>query len=209
MPFDKDNRLFMVGFLVIASLVVTTALSALYAVTEPIIERQNARLFQVRVLEACGLVDHGAEPDDDEIDRLYARIEEVELDDGRTLYRAYEDDTHQAPLAEALEISGSGLWSEIRLLVALNPNGESIHGLAVVEQGETPGLGGRITEPAFLDKFSGLELGEAPDYVGIVAYETPDAPNEIDAITGATQTSKAVEVIINDGLATFPTTAQE
>jgi len=30
-----------------------------------------------------------------------------------------------------------------------------------------------------------------------------------DAITGATQTSKAVEVVINDGLATFPTTAQE
>lgn len=209
MPFDKDNRLFMVGFLVIASLVVTAALSALYAVTEPIIERQNARLFQVRVLEACGLVDHGAEPSDDEIDRLYARIEEVPLDDGRTLYRAYSSERREEPVAEALEISGSGLWSEIRLLVALTPDGGSIHGLAVVEQGETPGLGGRITEPEFLEKFAGLELGQAPEYVGIVAYETPDAPNEIDAISGATQTSKAVEAILNEGLATFPTTAQE
>ncbi len=204
MPFDKDNRLFMVVFLVLASLVVAGALSALYAVTEPIIDQQRARLFRVRVLEAFGILDHGADPANAEVDELYTRVEELGLDDGRTLYRAYRSERNDELIAEALEISGSGLWSEIRLLVALTPDHQRIHGLAVVEQGETPGLGGRITEPEFLDKFAGLELGEAPEYVGIVAYETPDAPNEIDAITGATQTSKAVEVILNDGLAGFP-----
>lgn len=204
MPFDKDNRVFMVVFLVLASLVVAGALSALYAVTEPIIDQQRARLFRVRVLEAFGILEHGADPANAEIDELYARVEEVPLDNGRTLYRAYSSERREEPVAEALEVSGSGLWSEIRLLVALTPDHQHIHGLAVVEQGETPGLGGRITEPEFLEKFAGLELGQAPEYVGIVAYETPDDPNEIDAISGATQTSKAVEVILNEGLAAFP-----
>lgn len=209
MPFDKDNRVFMVAFLVISSLVVTSALSALYAVAEPIIEEQKVRLYRVAVLEAFGLIGHGEAVSDDRVDELYARVEEVRLPDGGTLFRAYETAERVRLLAEAFEARGSGLWSEIILVVALTPDRRHLHGLAIVEEGETPGLGGRISEPWFLEKFSGLELGSAPGYVSVVAYEPPDEPHEIDAISGATQTSKALEAIINNGLSVFISTTDE
>ena len=54
-----------------------------------------------------------------------------------------------------------------------------------------------------LAKFDDLPLGPAPGYVGVVAYQVPDKPYEVAAITGATQTSKSLERLLNDGIAAF------
>jgi Na+-transporting NADH:ubiquinone oxidoreductase subunit C len=201
MPFDKDSRVFMVVFLVVASVLVAAALTALYAYTKPIMEEQRARLFNRRVLEVFDLAAPGEELPPERIDEIFSRHVEKEEVGGMTVYRGYDDAGEELGLA--FEASGSGLWSEIRVLVALTPDYSSIYRLRVVEQGETPGLGGRITEPEFLKKFDDLPLGPAPGYVGVVAYETPDQPYEVAAITGATQTSEYLERLLNEGIASF------
>lgn len=87
---------------------------------------------------------------------------------------------------------GPGLWSTIELLLAVSPDLERIEWLTVLAQAETPGLGGRIAEGEFQQRFRGVELRPQ---VKVVKFAS--GPNEIDAITGASMTSTAVEKIIN------------
>jgi Na+-transporting NADH:ubiquinone oxidoreductase subunit C len=201
MPFNKDSRPFMVLFLVAASVLVASALTALYAYTKPIMDEQKARLFNRRVIEVFGLADPGAELPPARVDELFSKHVKKDQVGGMTVYRGYDDAGNE--LGVAFEASGSGLWSVIKVLVALTPDYTRIFHVQVLEQGETPGLGGRITEPAFLAKFDDLPLGPAPGYVGVVAYQTPDQPYEVAAITGATQTSKSLEKLLNEGIAAF------
>jgi len=90
---------------------------------------------------------------------------------------------------------GPGLWSQIEILLAVEPDKDELLGLRVLSQGETPGLGGRISEKAFQDSFTGLYI--KPE-VKVVKFAT--RANEVDAISGATKTSQALEVLINSGL---------
>ena len=90
---------------------------------------------------------------------------------------------------------GPGLWSRIEILLAVNPDRESLYGLRIIQQAETPGLGGRIAESEFMDSFKDREIRPV---LKIVKFA--QNVNEIDAISGATKTSKALENIINNGI---------
>ena len=91
---------------------------------------------------------------------------------------------------------GPGLWSRIEILLALNPDFESLYGLKVLSQAETPGLGGRIAEPEFQESFRGIEVVPS---LRIVKFAS--AANEVDAVTGASKTCEALEKIINKAVA--------
>ena len=62
---------------------------------------------------------------------------------------------------------------------------------------ETPGLGTKVTETEFKNQFNGLQCETEVDWIKGVA---PSEPNEIQAVTGATISSKSVVQIVNDGL---------
>ena len=91
-------------------------------------------------------------------------------------------------------------------MVGVDSEGSRILGIAFYQHSETPGLGGRITEKWFTDQFKGLRLFPIVDDKKIF-YLKPKAiasgPNELDAITGATRTSTAVETFLNTELDTF------
>jgi len=89
----------------------------------------------------------------------------------------------------AVKTIGSGYGGTIEMLVALEPTNLSstddliLRGLSVISHSETPGLGDKITQSFFLDQFqevffSGIELSKTG--------------GDIDAISGATISSKAV-----------------
>ena len=96
------------------------------------------------------------------------------------------------------EITGSGLWGPISGVIVLEPDLERVKGLNIIHQEETPGLGGRIAEKEFLDLFKNKSI--IPKLTILPATRKAAGSNEIDGITGATMTSKALEVIINDRL---------
>ena len=99
---------------------------------------------------------------------------------------------------------GMGFWDRIECVVVLSPDLRNVLNVQVLDQKETPGLGARIEEPWFTDQFKGLALAwEAPAESRILvgANPAPNAPNEVDAITGATQTSMALMRFLNDELA--------
>ncbi|MCP4301969.1 MAG: FMN-binding protein, partial [Gammaproteobacteria bacterium] len=82
------------------------------------------------------------------------------------------------------------------LLYGYTPEQKRVLGMEVLESRETPGLGDKIYKDAdFVGSFSALST--EPEIVA-VKKGTKSQPNEIDAITGATISSKAVVRIINE-----------
>lgn len=90
---------------------------------------------------------------------------------------------------------GPGLWSIIKLLIRVDSDRNYIRDVIVLEQAETPGLGGRVTEDEFLDQFHGVLV--RPE---LLIVKRAVNQNEIDAISGATMTSRGVEDIINKSI---------
>ena len=72
----------------------------------------------------------------------------------------------------------------------------SLTGISVISQSETAGLGAKCAAADFADQFRGITGGT------VVFIKTgKSAPNEIDALSGATITTRAVTAAVNTGLA--------
>lgn len=95
------------------------------------------------------------------------------------------------------KVGGQGYSSRIELLIGLSPEMEKITGLFVLDQKETPGLGNKISESKWRDQF--LQKSTEPQ-LQVVKIGTGKA-NEIDAVSGATISSRSVVTIVNDSVA--------
>ncbi len=136
----------------------------------------------------------------------------VETGRGRTRVLAGISEEGQ-PEGFAFQVAGQGFWDEVRGYLAVEPDLETLRGLAFFGQSETPGLGAEIASPWFEDQFRGLTLPQEPGpdglLVRLVRAGEEAGPNDVDAITGATGTSKAVERLINAALLAFRRAVQE
>lgn len=96
----------------------------------------------------------------------------------------------------AVPASGAGFQDTIGLLYGYDPERDRIVGMEVLESRETPGLGDRIyKDETFVGRFRDLAVLPRVELV----KEEPTAPNQVDAITGATISSAAVVTIVNAG----------
>jgi electron transport complex protein RnfG len=108
-------------------------------------------------------------------------------------YRVYEARYQDTLRGWVIKARGQGYADVIELLVGLSPGLESITGLFVLDQKETPGLGNKIITPEWRGQFIG-----APTTSALTVVKTGAAqPGEIDAVTGATISSKSVTAMIN------------
>ena len=80
-------------------------------------------------------------------------------------------------------------------MVGVDPNGV-ITGVEVISHSETPGLGSKITEPQFLGLFPGRSLSNTH-------WAVKKDGGDIDQITGATISPRAVVAAIYTGLEDF------
>ena len=122
----------------------------------------------------------------------YKKIETVDYE----LYEALDGSGNS--VGYALPIEGNGFQGKIRLMVGVKDDLKQVTGLKILEQVETPGLGAKVSEDNFTKQFTGISSVPQVEWVKGVA---PSKDNEIQAITGATISSKSVVAIINDGLA--------
>ncbi|MBU1215172.1 MAG: FMN-binding protein [Gammaproteobacteria bacterium] len=118
-------------------------------------------------------------------------------------YAAY--DRHGQLEAIAAEGAARGYTDTVRVLYGYRRACECIFGIRVTQMKETPGIGDKIiTDPVFLKNFESLDVSLTPDMrslfntVKTVKHGTKQFGWEIDAIAGATITSKAVGRGIND-----------
>jgi len=113
----------------------------------------------------------------DKIEGMFPEMTDYDFeDDIYTLY-ANGDKIGYAFLA-----TGAGYGGEISILVGLE-DAETVKGIIIISHQESAGIGSRITESDFTDKFVGLDIDD-------VALRQEGG--QIDGITGATTSSKAV-----------------
>jgi len=98
-----------------------------------------------------------------------------------------------------LPIHGYGLWSTLYGFIALEENGNDIFGLQFYQHAETPGLGAEVDNPRWKALWNGKQLRDENGHLQItVAKSVPAAGADyhIDALAGATLTSKGVDNLV-------------
>jgi electron transport complex protein RnfG len=108
---------------------------------------------------------------------IFPNMTEYILEDD--IYMVYSDEDE---IGFAFLAVGKGYGGLIDILIGLE-NETAIKGVTIISHLESPGLGARITESSFIDQFAGVNIAD-------VALRQKGG--EIDAITGATISARAV-----------------
>jgi electron transport complex protein RnfG len=118
-------------------------------------------------------------------------------------YAAYDGSGQLAGIAA--EGGAKGYADTVRIMYGYSPTCQCVVGLGVVSMRETPGIGDKIlTDKAFLANFVDLDvklkqdLSALANEVKAVKHGTKTHLWQVDAIAGATITSRAVGKAIND-----------
>lgn len=105
----------------------------------------------------------------------------------------------------AAEGAAKGYADTVRVMFGYGAACQCIVGLAVVNQRETPGIGDRaLTDGAFQANFRALDVRLGPELkalaneVKAVKHGSKTQPWQVDAMSGATVTSRAVARAVND-----------
>lgn len=182
----KGGPVYTVIFTLVISAVFTLVLSLANAYYLPRIE-ENELLDDRRAVLYVFELD--AEGGPEEVLERFENAVVSEMLADMEIYAHLDED--EQVLAYAVPFTGAGLWGTMRGYLGITPELDRITGLVFTEHNETPGLGARIDEREYLEQFRGLEI------TGELAYG-PAGDDRLDAITGATSTSKAVLRILNN-----------
>jgi electron transport complex protein RnfG len=188
---SSPSSLRLVLTLAIAGLVSGMAIIGIYEATLPTITENKARELREAVFKVL--------PGVSQMQALVYRdgelvVVEMPDNDEPVVYGGYDEQGDF--VGYAMPAAGPGFQDTIGILYGYNPAEKIVVGMEVLESRETPGLGDKIYKDAvFVGGFSSLSV--EPEIVA-VKKGTKSQPNEIDAITGATISSKAVVRIINE-----------
>lgn len=104
-----------------------------------------------------------------------------------------------------IPVSGKGLWSSLYGYFALDiTNYSTVKGITFYQHGETPGLGAEITKNWFKTSFIDKEIYSDNQLESIMVTKAGQADKsslyEVDGISGATITSRGVEILLKRDL---------
>lgn len=185
---NKQSIPYTMLFTFLISFLFVLLLSFAHQGTAPLVQRNREIARQRSVLAAIGI----SVTEEEEIRRRFSEVEQLERE-GVTLFRTEVE----GRTVYAKEFSGAGLWGPISGVLAVRSDLERTVGLEIVDQNETPGLGGRITEQWFKDQLRDLRIVDGTVRVGPPGEGTTDKEDGmIDAVTGATRTSESMGVIL-------------
>jgi Na+-translocating ferredoxin:NAD+ oxidoreductase subunit G len=188
---ESPSSLRLVMTLAIAGLLSGIAIIGIYETTLPTITANKARELREAVFKVL--------PGVTRMQALVYRdgelvvVAEPEKDEP-VIYGGHDEQGEF--VGYAVPAAGPGFQDTIALLYGFMPGDRQVVGMEILESRETPGLGDKIYKDAdFVAEFSALLVD--PEIVA-VKKGTKTGPNQVDAITGATISAKAVVRIINE-----------
>lgn len=192
---QEPNPIRLVATLAVAGLISGIAIVGIYEATFATIAENRARELR----EAVFTVLPGIERMQEYVYRDGALSPGPKVEDEeQSVYAGY--DARGEFQGYAIRGEGPGFQDTIVLLYGYHPYEREIVGMQVLESRETPGLGDKIyKDQDFVDEFAGL----AVDPVIELIKGTGSKSNQVDAITGATISSRAVVRIINESNAAW------
>jgi len=192
----KDNNLFQAWLVLVLATVFGIALAGIQASLGPIIEENKIK----ETMEKIPALVLGAEQAVKIVEEgnplvISPRIIEVEKKGVKKFYTVYDVTYHDGSMAGYVtKASGQGYADKIELLLGLDAKANTITGLFILDQKETPGLGNKIIEKQWRDQFL-----DKPVSRGLVAVKgKKENIHEIDAVSGATISSRSVTGIVNN-----------
>ena len=132
---------------------------------------------------------------------------DIDTDKNEDFFPIYIHKTSNEINGYVIPISGKGLWSTLYGYFAIEPDCETAKGITFYKHGETPGLGGEVEKDWFQNNFKGKKFIDENDILvgievvkGSVDESSKDAYRQVDGISGATITSKGLEVFLKEDL---------
>lgn len=108
-------------------------------------------------------------------------------------------------------LRGTGLWGPIWGYISLEEDLNTIYGAVFDHAKETPGLGAEINKDWFQEPFKGKTIFDGETFVGInvhkggkgAAAALGDTEHGVDAISGGTITSKALQEMVKNCMGSY------
>lgn len=170
--------------LVLICLVVSLALSQVYAITLPLIEAITAKTAdQTRIVVL---------PEGDAFTAYDGKLQAGIVD-------FYMADNGAGAAITASANSYGGL---INVMVGIDAKG-AITGVKVMSHSDTPGLGTKAMTEEYLSQYNGKTAAEIIPDMGAVGQDTIKDNTNLDAITGATISSNGIYHSVQGALAQF------
>jgi electron transport complex protein RnfG len=194
----KDSNLFQAWLVLVLATAFGCALAGVQTKLGPVIEANKTRETLAKI-PALVLGEDQAQ----QLNRqkkslsIKSRTIEIERNGIKKFYTVYDAFLEGTPVGHVAKASGQGYADKIELLVGLDADARTITGLFILDQKETPGLGNRILEKPWRDQF----LNKSSATRLVVVKGNPGKENEIDAISGATISSRSVTGIVNTTIA--------
>ncbi len=188
---NKEGVIYVIAFTFIITFAMSILLAFAHGSTEEIVELNELERRKSTVLAAIGYDSESMAMD--EVFERYGNLEQI-AEGGPGLY-LYDEGGEEII---ARQFRGAGVWGDIVAVIAVNSDVTRIVGVEILDQNETPGLGGRVTTEEFLSQLRGERIG--PDGVFVVKRGPGDYDSEnaqIDGITGATGTTTAFDRMLN------------
>jgi electron transport complex protein RnfG len=195
------------GVVLVVGIVCSLAIVSVYEATRPIIQRKQASLRRnaiFYVLPAAKSVKTFQY--DSSIGHFLPIQHPIDDDLDRQVSAAFDE--HNRLIGVGIETNGMGYQDRIRLLYGYSPDDQAIIGVRILESRETPGLGDRIeTDEKFLRNFHRLGVALNSDATRIanpiefVSRGAKTGDWQIDGITGATISSRAIAEMLGESTA--------
>lgn len=187
---NKQSLVYTVIFTFVVSFLFVLFLAFANESTRDIVTLNQQVARRRAVLNAMGIAYTDT---NEEILEVFSSVEEIERD-GTRFYRA------RRPGGDiyAIEFTGSGLWGQIEGILAVDERLERTVGIEIITHNETPGLGGRIDEPWFKEQLNGERIiNGSIEVAGAGSGDIDHENGKIDAVTGASRTSTAIQTILD------------
>jgi len=193
----KSSNLVQAWLVLVLAVVFGVSLASVQLVLGPVIEsnKRNETLEQVPELVLGKFLAAKMAGEEQALEILPRQVT-VSKTDRDKYYSVYEARYQGDLKGWVVKTRGQGYADTIELLLGLSPDCRRITGLFVLEQKETPGLGNKIITDAWRSQFV-----DAPADRPLVVIKTgASRPGEIDAVTGATISSKSVAAMVNTAI---------
>lgn len=178
----KSSLFNMVAALLTIAICSAAAIGYVYQLTEEPIAAAKKQKTLNAIRDMVGVFDNN--PFD----------EKTLLSDGQTeLYPARENGIITSVAVKAQ--SNAGFGGKIELIAGISTDGTLI-GYKIIEQNETPGLGTKVTEHKFSSQFEGMDTRSGN-------FNLSKDGGEIDAVTGATISSRAVVSAVKKAVSAY------
>lgn len=195
----KKSNLAQAWLVLLLATLFGTALAGIQAKLGPVIEANKVKETMAKIPVLVLGEDLAAElAADHQALTIKSRVVEIKKNGTTKYYTVYDAWLPDGKMVgHVVKADGQGYADKIELLVGLDARGKAITGLFVLDQKETPGLGAKILEDGWRGQFKDKSTGKNLSVVkGGGAKE-----DEIDAISGATISSRSVTGIVNTTVA--------